>query len=187
MYPPEIKIKTFLDSVAYYLLAGNYQGIETNYKRVMHAKREIPASSCPSAIENLMYASGTVSEGIAREEEAQFEALLDRLDMLAEKYETPARTVHRESRFHKKERLGIHGGEWHVVDTDGCFRDGDRRYRICDNAVQYQPIHTEYGDYYPMDRILSSGGKFYDMDFDEVEVLQAGWILPKDCLSNVWP
>jgi len=187
MFPPELKIKSFLDSVAYYLMAGNYQGVETTYKRIMHAKREIPASSCPAAIENLMYASGAPASSIAREEEAQFEALLERLDELAEKYETPAKPAWRESRFHKKERLGIHGGEWRVVDTDGYFWDGDSRYRICDNAVQYQPIHTEYGDYYPMDRILSSGGKFYDMDFDEVEVLQAGGILPKDCLSNVWP
>lgn len=172
MYPPELKIKTFLDSVAYYLLAGNYQGIETNYKRVMHAKREIPASSCPSAIENLMYASGAVSDGIAREEEAQFEALLDRLDMLAEKYETPTRTVRRESLFHKKNRLGIHGGTWCPVDTDGIFLYDGVRYIIDDNAVQYQSIPTDYGDYYPMDRILASGGKFYDMNLDEVTVLR---------------
>ena len=69
------------------------------------------------------------------------------------------------------------------MDTDGYFWVGNNRYVISGNAVQYQPVHTEYGDYYAMDRILASGGKFYDMNYDEVEVLQAGGIVSAD----QWP
>ena len=154
------------------------QGIETDYKRVMHAKREIPASSCPSSIENMMYATG-VSTGLALEEEEEaFNDLLDRLDARAEVYEQPkVKKKYPETMFHKRQRIGICGGEWCRVDTDGCFRHGNNMYRVNDNEVQYQPVSTEYGDLYDMDKILVSGGKFYDMNLDEVEASAiGGWI-----------
>ena len=42
LYTPESKVKRLLDSLAYYLLLGYTDGIETDYRRVMHSKREIP-------------------------------------------------------------------------------------------------------------------------------------------------
>ena len=63
-----------------------------------------------------------------------------------------------------------------TVDTEGKFRVGDDFYMIDENEIQYQPIETEYGDLYDMDKVLVSGGKFYDMNFDEVRVYQIGGI-----------
>ena len=174
-----MKVKVFLDGIAYVMMAGNREGIETDYKRVMHAKREIPESSCPTSVRNILYGSGSVSAGVAVEEESQFAVLTEMLDAAAEPYEPIRKPIkYSESKFQKKLRLVIHGGEWCRVDTDGYFWVGDKRYVISDQAVQYQPIQTEYDDYYSMDRILASGGKFYDMNYDEVEVFQTGGYIP---------
>jgi len=181
VFSPEMKVKRFLDSLAYILLAGNRDGIETDYRRVMHAKREIPESSCPSYVRNIMYGSGSVSKNVAIEEKAQFNALTEILDLAAEKYETPQKPSKTESLFQKRNRLGIHGGTWCRVDTAGQFRIGNEVYKISDQAIPYQPIQTEYGEYYPMDRILACDGKFYDMNLDEVEVYPVGgWIAAED-------
>ena len=174
VYPPEAKVKRFLDSLAYFLMFGNLQGIETDYKHVMHTKREIPISNCPSSIDNLVYSSGASCGAAKQEEDDAFAVMLDRLDRRAEPYMQPkVKRKFPETRFHKHERLGIRGGEWCVVDTEGKFRYRGKTYQITDQATQYQPIETLYGDLYDMDRILASGGKFYDMNFDEVEVIPA--------------
>lgn len=174
LYTPESKIKRFLDSVAYFFLIGDTHGIETDYKKIMHAKREIPVSSCPTFIENMLYASGSTTSQIDREECAGFKVMTDELDARAEIYE--ARKVQherRESRFHKHNRLGIHGGEWCRVDTDGVFEHNGKRYEIDPQETQYQPVETEFGKLYDMDRILvcsSTNNEFYDMNYDKVKV-----------------
>lgn len=175
-----MKIKRFLDSLAYILLLGNTDGIETNYRRVMHAKREIPATSCPSEIDNLLYGSGRNSSYEA-EEMAAFRDMLDRLDEKASSYE-PKKIVRKKtpSLFHKKLKKGIVDGTWYRVDTDGRFWIGNNQYIIDDQAVQYQPISTDYGDYYAMDKILYANGRFYDMNYDEVNVRAIGGIVPYD-------
>ena len=149
------------------------EGIETEYKKLMHAKREIPESSCPKIIENLLYASGSTSDGVAVEEQAAFRAMIEKLDDRAKLYSAKSeRASKRESLFHKRNRLGIHGGEWCRVDTDGVFEYAGRMYKIEENEIQYQPIETDYGDLYDMDRILAFDGKFFDMNYDEVRVLR---------------
>ncbi len=174
VYPPEGKVKRFLDSVAYCLLIGNTSGIETDYKKVMHARREIPVSNCPAFVENMLYATGGTTNAIDQEECAGFRVMVDELDASAEKYEKQkVRREPAESRYHKHNRLNIHGGEWCFVDTDGVFEYRGDRYRIDPYAVQYQPIATEFGDLYDMDRILVTGDppyKFYDMAYNEVTV-----------------
>jgi hypothetical protein len=172
VYTPELKIKRFLDSLAYILLLGNTDGIETNYRRVMHAKREIPVTSCPSEIDNLLYGSGGNCAPYEEEEFAAFRDMLDRLDERASSYESK-KVVKKKtpSLFYKKMKKGISGGTWCRVDTDGRFRIGDHQYIIDDQEIQYQPVNTEYGDYYAMDKILYADGKFYDMNYDEVKVL----------------
>lgn len=175
MYTPEAKIKRFLDALAYFLLLGNTDGIETNYRRVMHAKREIPVSNCPADVSNIMYGSGGTSEASRRDEYDAFATMLEKLDQSALPYE--AKQVQRKkqkSMFNKKNKRGIHGGEWLRVDTDGKFWVGDQQYIINDQEIQYQPVKTEYGDYYAMDRILFSGGLFYDMNYDDVAVQPVG-------------
>lgn len=163
-----------MDSIAYCLLLGNTNGIETDYKQTMHAKREIPASNCPSFIENMLYASGSVSDASDREERAGFAVLLDNLDDRAEKYETQkVRRERKESLYHKHNRLGIRGGEWCQVDTDGVFECRGHKYQIPHDQYQYQPVDTEVGQLYDMDRILvTDDNRFFDMKYDEVKVHQ---------------
>ena len=174
MFSPELKVKRFLDSLAYCLLIGNTQGIETDYKRVMHQKREIPASSCPSFVDNMLYASGGATDSVDREECASFSEALRELDEQARKYATQrASREKRESLYHKHNRLGIRAGEWCRVDTDGVFECRGNKYIIPYTQDQYRPIDTEYGKLYDMDRILVTfdpPNKFYDMKYNEVEV-----------------
>ena len=180
-------MKRLLDSLAYYLLLGNTDGIETEYRRLMHAKREIPVSSCPSVIENMLYSNGGGTELLEQNENEQFSVMLDKLDSKAERYETQRKRKQKfkyESGQHKRARLGIHGGEWCRVDTEGKFWFGNEQYVINDQEAQYAPVHTEYGDYYAMDRILASGGNFYDMNYDEVQVQKVGGIVPYDQVLN---
>ena len=172
MYSPEIKVKRFLDSLAYYYMIGDMHDIETDYKKVMHAKREIPASNCPSFVDNILYGSGGTTDQINQEECASFRVMTDRLDAKAEKYETQkTQRKRQESKFQKHERLGIHGGEWCRVDTDGRFEHNGRAYEIDPGEAQYQPVETEVGLLYDMDRILVTGNEeFYDMNYDKVKV-----------------
>ena len=174
-----------LDSLGYYLLLGHTDGIITDYKRVMHAKREIPVSSCPSNIENILYATSGGTETIDTDEEERFNLMLDRLDHKAEIYDGPRKPKKKiESGQHKRMRLGIHGGEWCLVDTDWKFWFNNEQYIINDQAVQYAPIETEFGKYYAMDKILASGGKFYDMNYDEVQVHKIGGVVPAEVILN---
>lgn len=151
----------------------------------MHAKREIPVSSCPSDIEILLY-SGKPQNGWTEEETETFRRMLDNLDMKAAPYEVnkPERKKER-SKFYKKMKRGIRGGEWVRVDTDGKFWVGNNQYIISDQEVQYQPISTEYGDYYAMDKVLAADGKFYDMNYDEIEVYAIGGIIQYDAITWV--
>ena len=178
VFSPEQKIKHFLDSLAYFLLLGSTEGIETYYRKVMHAKREIPVSSCPSTVENALYSTGCLSGIPAKEEQMMFDEMLDKLDEWAAPYEMKKPAVKRKpSMFAKKRKLGIHDGEWCRVDTEGKFWVGNNHYVIDDQELQYQPVETEYGDYYAMDRILAANGKFYDMNYNEVKVLAIGGIV----------
>ena len=172
-----MKVKRFLDSVAYCLLIGNTSGIETQYKNVMHAKREIPASSCPSEINNLLYASGGPSAEYEQEESDAFDAMLLSLDERASRYEQKKRQKRTPSKFSKKLKKNIRNGTWYRVDTEGKFWVENNHYIISDQEIQYQPVSTEYGDYYAMDKILFADGKFYDMNYDEVEVYAIGGIV----------
>lgn len=175
LFTPASKVKRLLDSLAYYLLLGHTDGIETEYKRVMNAKREIPVSSCPSSVENMLYANGGSPDEIESDEQNRFKLMLDKLDHKASIYEDRKKPKNKiESGQHKRMRLGIHGGVWLTVDTEGKFHYNGWQYIVSDQAIQYAPVSTEYGEYYAMDKILASGGKFYDMNYDEVNVYIIG-------------
>lgn len=153
-------------------MLGHTRDIETDYRRVMHMKREIPFSSCPSSVNDMVYASGATLEYRNSDEALAFRTMVEKLDDIAELYEQPKpRMPKKETRLHKVMRLGIRDGVWCIVDTDGIFEYNGRRYRICDQMAQYQPVKTEYGDLYDMDRVLVSGGKFYDMNLDEISTV----------------
>ena len=151
----------------------------------MNAKREIPVSSCPSSIDNIFYGSTAYSGDAVQEENAAFRNMLERLDEQAAVYEVKKQPRKRiKSRFQKRLRLGIKDGEWIRVDTEGKFWVGDDQYIISDQEIQYQPISTDYGDYYAMDKILYANGRFYDMNYDEVKVHPIGGRIPYDMF---WP
>ena len=163
-------MKRLLDALAYYLLLGTTDGIETDYRRIMHAKREIPASSCPESIDNLFYASGGAGDHGDEDDLLHFQVMLDKLDERAKPYEAPkVKKNFPESLQHKRNRLGIHGGEWCRVDTEGRFRANGTQYVVGDQEVQYAPEATDYGNYYMMDKVLVCDGKFYDMNLDEIQ------------------
>lgn len=179
VYTPELKIKYFLDSMTRLLLVGNTNGIETPYRQVMHAKREIPVSNCTSDVENVFYASGVNSPEVLRDEKAFFNEMLEKLDERAEVYEVKKEPRKKErSLFGKKLKLGIPDGEWYRVDTEGRFQVGEDWYQIDDREAQYLPIPTEYGAYYAMDKILLADGHFYDMNYDEVVVYRSVRVSP---------
>lgn len=106
--------------------------------------------------------------------------MLDRLDEKAAPYEVKKAHKKTQSLFQKKTKKGIRNGEWIRVDTDGKFWVGNDHYIIDDQEVQYQPVNTEYGDYYAMDKILFADGQFYDMNYDDVKVHRIGGIVPYD-------
>ena len=153
-------------------MTGHMSGIETEYRAAMHSKREIPASICPSFVENMLYASGSARPEVDKEERLAFVVVTERLDDRAEKYEAPKTPKRRqESLFSKHNRLGINNGTWCIVDTDGVFTHNGKRYQIESDEVQYQPVETDFGLLYDMDRILvTDDGRFYDMKYDEVKV-----------------
>ena len=145
----------------------------------MHAKREIPVSSCPEYVDNILYSTGGSTDDIDRDEDERFNLMLDKLDNKAKQYKVNKKPKGQtESKQHKRMRLGIHGGEWCIVDTENKFWYKNEQYVIDDQAVQYAPVETQYGQYYAMDKILVTGGKFYDMNFDEVKVHRLGGIVP---------
>lgn len=140
----------------------------------MHARREIPVSNCPAFVENMLYATGGTTDAIDQEECAGFMVMTGELDAKAVKYEKQkVRREQAESMYHKRNRLNIHGGEWCRVDTECVFEYHGDLYRIDPEEVQYQPVETESGDYYGMDRILVTDdlpNKFYDMAYNAVKV-----------------
>lgn len=77
MFSPEIRVKRFLDSIGYYLLYGKTDGIVTTYKEAVNQAREIPVSSCPSAVENAFYSSGGSSGDQAAEEQQSFRSMTE--------------------------------------------------------------------------------------------------------------
>ena len=68
----ENKVKRFFSGLTYFLLLGSTEGMVTNYKEMMNGKREIPISSCPSQIEDLVYGTGSVLHPQGEQDETAF-------------------------------------------------------------------------------------------------------------------
>ncbi len=106
--------------------------------------------------------------------------IVEQLDERAAPYEAKKDPPRKRSKtaFSKRRKLGIRDGVWARVDTEGKFWIGNNHYLIDDQEIQYQPVPTDYGDYYAMDKILYANGKFYDMNYDEVNVYPIGGLVP---------
>ena len=173
LFPPEKKVKLFLDGIAYFLLLGQTDGIVTGYKDLMNGKREIPVSSCPSYVENMLYASGASADEVSDEENRTFKMMCDELDERAAKITQPKKKKPARTRQYQKYwsiRYANHGAEikFANVDTDGYFVVNNKRYRVTSEA--YAPKQTKYGELYDMDRIISCGERFYDMSLNPTTV-----------------
>lgn len=166
---PEMKVKGFLDRLAYFLLIGNTKGIETDYRAAVHNKTEIPVSSCPEYIEHMVYSSGGSSSEMDENDNSRFAGLLERLDEKAEKFKYEvAKKTPVESKQQKRRRLRIPHGVWERVDTDNTFVHNGVIHMIKDTVEQYRPKLTRNGLLYDMDRVLVSDGRYFDQEYNEI-------------------
>ena len=174
MFPPEVRVKRFLDSIGYYLLYGNTDGIVTEYKEVVNQAREIPVSSCPGSVNNIFYASGGSSGDVATEEKLAFRIMTELLDERANSRKKPRAPVKKSGASRRRKMYEIleeNDGarmETFVVDTDGCFHADGRTMNIS-GVREYEPKTVRFRNgttdtLYDMDRVLRCGNRWYDMN-----------------------
>lgn len=181
LFAPELRVKRFLDSVGYYLLYGQMDGIVTTYKDVVNQAREIPVSSCPESVNNQLYASGGASDD--REEQQSFRTMTEILDAKLPKKKTVPRpnTV---SRRRKLQRIREDNGgaeiERYRVGTDNFFWCGNDHLMIYNydkyNAKVVNRRNGETDILYDMDTILRCGERWYDQNGDPI---------PDECIHPV--
>lgn len=179
-YSPENKVKAFLSSQGYFLILGNTEGVETDYKRIMRGSREIPISSCPSYIEDSVYSTGPSLKTVDNTE--GFQILLDAVDAKAEKlsgyYKKKKSSSKKEpTPFCKLQNIlhqfGIDStAVIHArVDTDNVFEYKGSRYQI-HGIPQYEAKDHQGEPYYTMDRVICvntpEGTIFYDMNLNVI-------------------
>lgn len=176
----ENKVKLFLNGLAYFLMLGNTRGIVTDYKKVADGKREIPISSCPSYIEDLVYGTGSTlpSPNDSAENDA-FESTLARLDRKAERYCPNKKTKKKapaQTRYDKIKRIKAIIGKaeyfYPSVDTTNTFELNGHSYKISDCVSCYSGKLVGADDVlYDMDKVICavcSDGRtyFFDMNMD---------------------
>ena len=174
MFSPELKVKRFLDSIGYYLLYGQMDGILTSYKEVVNAAREIPVSSCTSEVNNILYASGGAVD--TREEKLEFQTMTSVLDDRVPKRKKPIKADRRVSRRQKIQMiLDDHAGaeiKRYYVDRDGCFDTEHGRLSVigCNkyNAKVVTRRNGETDILFDMDVILQCGDDWYDQNGDSI-------------------
>lgn len=172
MFAPALKVKRFLDCLAYFLLIGNTDGVVTNYKNSMNAKREIPMSSCPQQIENAMYGLASPPlPGFSDEEERVFRNCSEDTGSSAKKRRKKEtkfdRWAEKDAVLHFK-RL-----ERSVVDTENEFTFDGNRYRI--DILMVRPYAANETGAYGMDYVIcgvdhSDGVHFFDQNFREINL-----------------
>lgn len=146
----------------------------TNYKEMMNGKREIPISSCPSHIEDLVYGTGSVLHSQPEEEAVVIEKTATeetppkkgKKNMVSEKT-AKLRDLRRECGFDSE-------FSYCTVYTDNTFRYGDEIYRIDESVEAYAPKMTALGPLYDMDKIICIKCKngrvcFYTTAYDKID------------------
>lgn len=175
-------MKRFLDSVGYYLLYGQMDGIVTSYKEAVNAAREIPASSCTSEVNNLLYASGGSAD--THEEQLEFQTMTSVLDDRAPKRKKLVKREKPVSRRRKIQQIREENGgaeiERCLVDRDGYFWSGRDQLMICGyDKYNAKVVTRRNGDtdiLFDMDRILRCGDRWYDQNGDQI---------PDECIHHV--
>lgn len=144
----------------------------SNYKEIMNGKREIPISSCPAQIEDLLYGTGSVLHSQGDDSSAVFEITAEDL---------PKKKVKKAVKSKREEMLGALRKEcgydavltYCTVDTDNCFVYEGTAYRIDPSVEAYAPKHTALGVLYDMDKIICVASKtaglvFYTMKYEPI-------------------
>ena len=172
VYSPANKVKRFLNSLAYYLLFDDTEGIVTDYKEQMTGKREIPISSCPE-IEDAMYSSSSVPK------QTEQDWILRQLPEEGKEQKPVKKTPKKETRWDRIQRshevhrgFQIYGPV--IVDTENKFTFQGARYMIDTKLAPQYSANSE--EVYGMDRIwvmkkasaLPIQEFFYDQEFFEI-------------------
>ena len=169
IYAPEKRVKWFLDRLGWLLIEGA-DGIESEYKKMVHEVREIPVTECPADYSDLIYSDRTPP--VEEEDDQHFECVLDRLKRI-DKRRPKKLLPHRETRFERIEKIrkGYPGCEftWCIVDADNMFTYKGKRYSVPEEMRGY--IEDSQ-----MDRILAVESdrilRFYDQNVENVYFLK---------------
>lgn len=149
----ENKVKRFLDGLAYYLLLGS-EGIVTDYKELMNGKREIPVSSCPQQISDMVYGTGCAARQ-PDEESTPIEDNESRMKITVKTKKPRSGKSKRELNLEmiRKTYGRIDHFRTCIVDTDNNFSFNGDKYHIDESVTEYAPKHTALGDLYDMDAV----------------------------------
>ena len=146
----------------------------TDYKEIMNGKREIPISSCPSQIEDMVYGTGVALHPHSEDEEAAFKRMA--AEPVIKKRSKTHMTSEKELKFKQIRKDCGHDVSltYCTVDTDNCFTFAGVTYAIDESVEAYAPKHTPLGLLYDMDKIVcakSRDGKvrFYTQKYDPID------------------
>lgn len=171
-YSPGAKVKTFLDSIAMVMLPdAASDGIVTDYKDEMNGSREIPMSSCPAYVEDVVY--GRVSPSGASQIASDTEIFRGTIGAEPVKTKKKPKPKHID-RYTKcdiwKNANGVKESHRSIVNTEGTFSFHGVRYQLnLDKLPQYRV------------KILPNGDELYDMDYVLIGVRKDGTVCYADC------
>ena len=169
-WPPNAKVKRQLDCLADFLLRGNADDIVTDYKRKANRSREVPMSSCPSYMQNIVDSSVIATgDAQATEETRLFRGMME--EIMPPPEEKKTRKQRKPDRFDRVRSVGAKSFERCIVNTDGDFQFNGETYHVTDS--RYDGVPSRLGDFYAMDRIIvatmpDGSLKFFDMNFHKV-------------------
>lgn len=157
----EGKIKKFLGDIGYLLLRDNPEDTLSTYKEMARGRSEIPVSSCPACVGDLLYGDGgTLIDKGGVTVEAFQDRLMD-LDEKAAKHgvrptaKAATVTVNRSSRI-SAIRMAHPSATFSFsrVDTDNQFVHDGRTYQIDQSVAAYSAKQTKEGLLFDMDQVM---------------------------------
>lgn len=171
-YSPGAKVKTFLDSIAMVMLPdAASEDIETDYKDKMRGSREIPMSSCPTYVEDVVY--GRVSPSGNAQVAADTDTFRNTIG--AEPVKTKKKPKQKKvDRFTKFE---IWKNENSVADTHRCYVNTDGEFSF--HGVKYSLVLEKLPQYQV--KVLPNGDELYDMDYVLIGIRKDGTVCYADC------
>ena len=162
IYAPEKRVKWFLDRLAFLLTMGT-EGVESEYKTMVHKVREIPVTECPPAVSDYMYSDR--KPPMETDEDCHFERLIDKLNGIDKRKPTRSKKNKKETRFMRIEKIikefPNSKRTWCIVNADNEFVYGGKRYSVPEEMQGY------FGDG-QMDRVFvvetDTSLRFYDQN-----------------------